>query len=135
MTAATLAALVWASGCGEGATDPAVPTPAAPRPTTITVTPPTAQLAALGATVQLAAEVRDQNGQPMTGSTVTWASEAAAVATVDAAGLVTAVGNGTATIIATAGSASGTAAVTVAQEVSVVTVTPSADTLVVGGTL
>ena len=132
---AVLAAMVWVWGCGERATEPAAPTPAAPRPTTVTVTPPTAQLAALDATVQLTAEVRDQNGQPMAGSTVTWASGAAAVATVGAAGLVTAVGNGTATIIATAGSASGTAAVTVAQEVSAVTVTPSADTLVVGDTL
>ncbi|MDE2979919.1 MAG: Ig-like domain-containing protein [Gemmatimonadota bacterium] len=133
--AAALAATVWACGCEERATEPATPTPAAPRPTTVTVTPSTAQLVALGATVQLAAEVRDQNGQPMEGSTVTWSSSATAVATVDAAGLVTAVGNGTATIIATAGSASGTAAVTVAQEVSAVTVTPSADTLVVGDTL
>ena len=134
-TAVMLAATAWVSGCGGEATEPAAPAPAAPRPTTVTVTPPAAQLAALGATVQLAAEVRDQNGRPMPGSTVTWASEAASVATVDAAGLVTAVGNGTATIVATAGSASGTAAVTVAQEVSAVTVTPSADTLVVGDTL
>lgn len=135
LTAVILAATAWVSGCEERATEPAAPTPAAPRPTTVTVTPPAARLAALGATVQLAAEVRDQNGQPMAGSAVTWASGAAAVATVDAAGLVTAVGNGTATIVATAGSASGTAAVTVAQEVSAVTVTPSADTLVVGDTL
>ena len=134
-TAVLLAAVVWVSGCGERATEPAALTPAAPRPTTVTVTPPAAQLAALGATVQLVAEVRDQNGQPMPGSTVTWASGAAAVATVDAAGLVTAVGNGTATIVATAGSASGTATVTVAQEVSAVSVTPAVDTLVVGDTL
>ena len=45
----------------------------------------------------------------MSGATVAWTSSDASVATVDATGLVTAVANGT----ATAGSASGTAAVTV----------------------
>ena len=71
----------------------------------------------------------------MVGAAVSWASSAAAVATVSATGLVTAVANGTATITATAGSASGTATVTVAQELSAVTVSPAADTLVAGDTL
>ena len=81
----------------------------------MTVSPATAQLTALGATVLLSAEVRDQNGGVMTGATVNWSSNAPAVAAVDAAGLVTAAGNGTATITATAGSASGSAVVTVEQ--------------------
>ena len=89
----------------------------------------------MGATEQLTAEVRDQNGQAMAGAAVTWSSGSATVATVGGSGLVTAAGNGTATITATAGSASGTATVTVAQEVSAVTVTPAADTLVAGDTL
>ena len=80
----------------------------------------------LGATVQLSAEVRDQNARVMAGATVTWTSSASSVATVDAAGLVRAVGNGTATITASAGSASGSAAVTVAVGV------PPAPDLVVG---
>ena len=42
----------------------------------------------------------------MAGATVTWASNTAAVATVDPTGLVTAGANGTATITATAGVAS-----------------------------
>lgn len=66
---------------------------------------------------------------------MTWSNSAAAVATVDANGLVTAAGNRTATITATAGSTSGSAQVTVAQELGAVTVTPAADTLVVGDTL
>ena len=99
------------------------------------VTPATAQLTALGATVQLSANVRDQNGNVMTGVTVTWSTSAAAVATVNASGLVTAAGNGTTTITAMAGSSQGTAQVTVAQEVSAVAVTPVADTLVAGDTL
>ena len=99
------------------------------------MSPATAELTALGATVQLSAEVRDQNGQVMAGATVTWASSAAAVATVSASGLVTAVANGSATITATAGSASGSATVTVAQEVSAVAVTPDTATVLEGDTL
>ena len=101
----------------------------------MTVTPATTQLTALGATVQLSAEVRDQNGQVMAGASVTWTSSNASAATVSGSGLVTAAGNGAATITATAGSASGTATVTVAQEVSAVVVSPAADTLVAGDTL
>ena len=127
------AGLAWVAGCGDGATEPPPPDP--PRPTTVAVTPATAELTALGATEQLRAEVRDQNGQVMTGATVTWASGSAAVATVDPTGLVTAAGNGTATITATAGSVSGSATVSVAQRVSSVTVSPAADTLVEGDTL
>ena len=117
LVGATLSATLWAYACGDGATAPSPPTPDPPRPTTVTVSPATAELAALGATVQLSAEVHDQNGQVMAGATVAWASGNAPVATVSNAGLVTAAGNGTATITATAGSASGTATVTVAQEV------------------
>ena len=130
-----LSASLWAYACGDGATEPPAPPPDPPRPTTIVVTPATVRLTALGATEQLTAEVRDQNGNAMAGATVTWASSAAAVATVSASGLVTAAGNGTATITATAGAASGSVAVTVAQEVSAVAVTPAADTLVAGDTL
>ena len=126
-------ALVATLSCGDGAIEPLPPDP--PRPTTVTVTPATTQLAALGATVQLSAEVRDQNGQVMAGAAVTWSSSDPSVATVDAQGLVTAAGNGTATITATAGSASGSATVSVAQRVSSVTVSPAADTVVAGDTL
>ena len=89
------------------------------------MSPATAELAALDATVQLSAEVQDQQGWAMAGAMVTWASSATAVATVDASGLVTAMANGTATITATAGEASGTATVTVAQVVSSVAVAPA----------
>ena len=133
--AATLSATLWAYACGDGTTEPSTPPPEPPRPTTVTVTPATAQLTALGATEQLTAEVRDQNGQVMAGAGVTWTSSNASVATVSGSGLVTAAGNGTATITATAGSASGTTTVTVAQEVSAVVVSPAADTLVAGDTL
>ena len=113
---------LWTYACGDGTTEPPR---YFPEPTTVTVSPAATELAALDATVQLSAEVEDQQGWVMAGATVTWASSATAVATVDATGLVTAVGNGTATITATAGEASGSAAVTVAQVVSSVTVAPA----------
>ena len=121
----------WAAACGDGAMEP--PTPDPPRATTLTVTPATAGLTALGETVRLATEVRDQNGQAMAGTAVTWSSGDPTVATVDPTGLVTAAGNGTATITATSGSASGSATVTVAQAVSAVAVSPAVDTLVARG--
>ena len=135
LAAATLSATLWAYACGDGTTDPPPPPSDPPRPTTVTVSPATAELAALDATVQLSAQVRDQNGQVMAGVTVAWASDNAPVATVDGSGLVTAAGNGTATITATAGSVSGSATVSVAQRVSAVAVSPATDTLVTGDTL
>ena len=79
---AAMATVTWAATCGDGATEPPAPPPDPPRPTTVTVNPATTELNALGATEQLTAEVRDQNGQVMAGAAVTWASSAAAVATV-----------------------------------------------------
>ena len=113
-------ALVFALALSCGG-DPAAPTrPVVLVPTTVTVTPSSASLSALGETVQLTATVRDQNGNAMPGVVVSWSSSAPTAATVDAAGLVTAAGNGSATVAATAGSARGTAAVTVsvAEEAS-----------------
>ena len=137
---AVLAGLGWLAGCGDSTTDPAPtppppPPPDPPRATTVTVSPATAELTALGATVQLAAEVRDQNGQVMAGAAVTWTTGSPAVATVDASGLVTAASNGTATITATAGSASGSATVTVAQVAGSVTVSPAKAEIAPGDTL
>ena len=117
---AVLAAVALAKGCGDGDSPTPPPTPEPARPTTVTVSPATAELTALGATVQLTAEVRDQNGQVMTGpgAAAAWSSSSVAVATVNASGLVTAAGPGTATITATAGGVlssvvSGSAMVTV----------------------
>ena len=118
--AAALAALA-AAACGEE--EPVAPPPP-PVATTVEVAPAMADLTALGETVQFTATVSDQNGNVMTGAAVTWASSANATATVDANGLVTAAGNGTATITATSGAASGTASVTVAQAPAAVAVTP-----------
>ncbi len=125
------------AGCGGGDSSPTSPTPSEPTPpapppvaTSIAVTPASHTLPAIGATVQLSATVRDQNNNPMTGQTVTWTSANTAVATVSAAGLVTAVSNGTSQITARSGNASGTANITVAEPVPTrITITPSSHTL------
>ncbi len=105
---ATVVAVTWS--CGDGTT-----TPPAPQPTTLVLSQTTVALDAIGATQQLSATVKDQNGQTMSGQTVTWSSAAAGVATVSSSGLVTAVGNGQADVTASSGSLSAKAAVTVAQ--------------------
>ena len=97
---------------GASSTDPP-PDPPSPVATSLVISPDSAQLEALGATIQFTAEVRDRDGNAMTGATITWSSDAPDVATVDATGLVTAVGTGTAAITAMSGELSAAAAVTV----------------------
>ena len=117
------------SACGDSAAPTAsTPLPDPPRPITVEVNPATSELAALGASVQLSAEVRDQNGEVVAGTTVTWNSSNASVATVDQSGLVMAVGDGTAVIAASVNQgsgATGTAIVTVTQSIVSVEVSPS----------
>jgi len=79
---------------------------------TVTVSPATASVV-VGATQQFTALLKDANGNPLTGRTVTWASSALSVASVTGTGLVTGLVVGTATITATSEGQSGTAAVTV----------------------
>lgn len=117
--------------CGDGAVKPA--SPPVPVATTVAVNPASATLASFGETTRFTAEVRDQNGQVMSGAAVAWTSSDASVAAVDASGQVTAAANGSATITATTGTVSGTAAVTVAQVVSAVAVSPATAILVAFG--
>ena len=126
---AALPAVAFGRGCGDGDGSTAPPPPEPAFPTTITVTPAKGRLTALDATIGVAAEVRDQNASVMAGVTVAWTSSATGVVVVDAPGLVTAAGQGVATIMATAGSASGSAAVTVTQTVSSVVVGPPRATI------
>ena len=107
-----LTAILWVYACGDGGMEPLPANP--PRPISLAVTPATADLAAIGATVHLNAEVLDEHGQPMADAGITWSSSDTTVATVDPWGLVTAAGYGTATITAV-GSVSATSTVTVAQ--------------------
>src|SRR3970040_520824 len=75
-----------------------------PVPTTVTVSPNTVSFNALGQTQALTASVFDQNGSPMS-SAVTWSTDNGVVAGVTTAGVVSATGNGSTTVRATAGSA------------------------------
>ena len=124
---ATLLALAATLSCGESGTEPGG------GASSVAVSPATVQLTALGDTVRLTAQVRHWSGDVITGAHIWWSSSDTTVATVDDSGLATALANGTATITASAGTASGTAALTVVQAPHEVVVTPSADTLVAFG--
>ena len=119
-----LFAALLLSGCGDGGTAPPPPPPP-PVATSITISPASVAFQSLGDTEQLTATVADQHGQPMAGATVEWTTSAAAVASVSAAGLVAATGNGTASVTATSGAASASVPVTVEQVVAEVRVTPA----------
>jgi adhesin/invasin len=84
----------------------------------IEVVPDTVTLTALGATRQFEAVARDEDGNVVPGVAFSWASDDDLVASIDTAGLATAVANGTATVAATANGVTGTATVTVRQRVS-----------------
>jgi len=77
----------------------------------VTVSPSSATLVVQGKT-QLSAVIRDANGKVLAGRPITWASDNAAVATVDANGLVTAIGVGSAVLTAMSEGVSDTAAIT-----------------------
>ncbi|MEP7384665.1 MAG: Ig-like domain-containing protein [Gemmatimonadota bacterium] len=66
-------------------------------------------------TLQLTATAKDAAGAALSGRPIAWSTSAATTATVSTAGLVTAVGPGSATITATSEGKSATATVTVAQ--------------------
>lgn len=70
---------------------------------------------ALGVAVPVFAVVKDQQGNVMSEVFPSWTTNASGVATVNAAGTVTSMGNGTATITATSGSAQASVQVNVDQ--------------------
>jgi hypothetical protein len=106
---AAAAALIAA--CGESG-------PPVPVPTSVSLSSTAITINALGATQQLTATVKDQNGQTMTGQTVTWSAIDPGIATVNTTGLVTAVSNGQTQVTAASGSHSASATVTVTQAVA-----------------
>jgi|JI10StandDraft_1071094.scaffolds.fasta_scaffold15848_3 uncharacterized protein YjdB len=98
----------------------------------VVVTAPSTSMS-VGATSQAVAAVRDTTGATVT-RPLTWTTSAAGVATVSAAGLVTAVGPGAATITASAGGVGGSLAFTVVAAVSSVTTSLTPNVLFVGTT-
>jgi trimeric autotransporter adhesin len=95
----------------------------------------------VGATQNLTAEVTDASGNPISGQTVTWSTNASAVATVTATGPLTATVTagttaGQAIITGTSGTKTGTATINVSlAPVGSVTITPTPDTVTLGGTI
>ena len=77
----------------------------------VTVSPASAMLVLQGK-MQLSAVVRDANGRVLAGRPIAWTTDNAPVATVDANGLVTAIGVGSAAVTATSEGVSDTAAIT-----------------------
>ncbi|MXW16952.1 MAG: hypothetical protein F4X60_13220 [Gemmatimonadetes bacterium] len=114
-----LAALGLATACA----DPQIE-PTELIPTTLEVSPQSLDFDALFATARLEATVFDQNGEVMTGAVVLWQSSSFEVARVDQGGLVTAVDNGSAYIVAAAGEATDSAQVGVQQRPHSVRITP-----------
>jgi uncharacterized protein YjdB len=129
-------ATITATTAGKSGTSAITVTAVVPVVTTVTVAPTSASVAA-GATTPLVATVKDQNGNVMTGQTITWTTSNSAVATVNSSGLVTGVAAGPATITATTAGKSGTSAITVTAVVPVVTtvtVAPTSASVVAGST-
>ena len=73
---------------------------------------------ALGKTAQATATLKDASGNALSGKTVTWSSSKASVASVTAAGIVTALATGTANIVATSEGKTGYATLTVTTTTS-----------------
>ena len=119
----------WLVGSCSGDEPTGPPDPVAPIPGAVSIAPASTTLAALGDTVRLVAQVRDQNGNLMAGVAVAWSSSAPTTATVDGTGLVTAVADGSATITAQAGSVAGSASVAVDQTPAALTLVPDSLTL------
>ena len=78
----------------------------------------------VGSTTQASATPRDAAGNVLTGRTVSWSSSNAAVATVSAAGLVSALSVGSVTVTANVEGKTGSAAATVSAPVSGTTIYP-----------
>ncbi len=98
----------------------------------VTIAPSSASLV-VGASTDLDADVRGQNGRPVFFKNVTWSSSNAAVARVDGKGTVTGVSRGGAIITATSGGKSATATVNVATQPAVsITLELDPDTIVPG---
>lgn len=84
-----------------------------PEPIASISVAPAADTVLVNGTVQLVPTLRDALGAVVTGRTVSWTSSATTVATVSTSGLVTGVGDGVATITASADGKSATASITV----------------------
>ena len=95
----------------------------------VRVAPAGDTLRALGDTIRLTGRALDRNGHRVEQASLSWSSSDEAVVSVDASGLVTAAGNGWATVTAESGSVVGSADFTVEQQAAAVLVSPTDTTL------
>ena len=96
---------------------------------------PTAKALIIGQTTEVAATAKDASGTTIVGRTVQWATSNASIATVSSAGVVTAVGEGTATVSATVEGKTGQAEIAVSRApVASVRLTPRTMVLEPGAT-
>lgn len=125
-----------AVGCGN---DASTAPPAGPSPpggaavASVSIDPGNVTAGAIGATVTLAATVRDTLDKRIADFPVEWSVVRGGVARVDTDGLLTTVGNGTDTVVATAGGRRATAVVDVSQVPAGVRIAAHAQTLSIAG--
>ena len=125
-------ALIGLTSCSKlHNSNPTAPSPVA----SVRVNLPSATIE-IGDTGQLTATPEDATNRPLSGLSVTWSSDHPEVATVNSAGVVTAVAAGTANITATCEGRSASTVIQVsAVRVASVTVTPPTASITVGGTV
>jgi len=101
------------------ASAPSSPTPPSQPAPVATVSVSLSSTLQVKQTAQATATLKDASGNVLSGQTVAWTSSNTSVATVSASGLVTAGAAGSATITATSGGKTGSAALTVTAAVAV----------------
>jgi uncharacterized protein YjdB len=132
--ALTFAAVLLALSCGGGGGNTTAPPPPVPVLTTVTVSL-SASTIQVGQSETVSASGADQNGASISVGSVTWSSSSPAVASVSAAGAITAVAAGQTIITAAAGIKSGQSTLTVIPvPVASVTVSPATANILVGAT-
>ncbi len=136
----TALSILSLSGCGTDRT--ISPFPSAPQAAvvaatiaSVTVTPASDTINAIGFTAPFKAVARDASGNVVTGVTVSWSSVNAARVTVNQSGLVTSTGRGWVRIIAAAGGKADTSEVWSRQIVASTSVSPATGTMPVAGTV
>lgn len=127
--ATSLVAALLLAGCSGGGTDTVSP----PAVSTVTVSPATVSLQGVGATATVNAAIAPSGAA----GTVSWRSDASAIASVSGSGssaTITAVAAGTTTIVGSVGGVSGSTTVTVIPIVRGITPSRSTAPVLVGGT-
>jgi uncharacterized protein YjdB len=126
-----MAVMTACGGGGDGTTAP-TPPPVNVGVATVTVSLSPAQIT-VGTTATATAELRSGAGAVLAGRSVEWSSSAPAIASVNSAGVVSAIAAGSATITATSEGRSGSASLTVIPApVATVQVTLALPTLTLG---